>query len=73
MILYIHNTLITLGTYGWEKGEDASFGHEALKNICTKFQVPLERVSVDVSTVESEWNDVVDYANLFYLDIVLYA
>ena len=42
--------------------------NEALRNICTKFQVPLERAGVDISTVESEWNDMVDYARR-YLDI----
>ena len=44
-------------------------GHEALRYICTKFQVPLERAGVDISAFEGEWNDMVDYAK-HYLDIV---
>ena len=65
-----HDTAVTiLATNGWERSESASFGHAALKAICQRFQIPLEAASLDVSAVQEEWDDMVDYGRE-YLNLV---
>lgn len=58
-----------LATNGWQRSEDAAFGHVALDAVCAKFLVPLETSNVDCSLVREEWNDMVEYA-CQYLNIV---
>ena len=73
--IQVHDTdLLThavtiLATNGWERSESASFGHAALEAICQRFQIPLEAASLDVSAVQEEWDDMVDYGRK-YLNLV---
>ena len=46
---------------GWEQSESLSFGHAALEPICQQFQIPLEAASLDVSAIQEDWDDMVDY------------
>ena len=63
------HSLTILATYGWEKGEDGSFAHDALESLSTRFRVPLEKAGVDCSLIQEEWEDILDYAKR-YLNLV---
>ena len=63
------HSLTILATYGWEKGEDGSFAHDALESLSTRFRVPLEKAGVDCSLIQEEWEDIIDYAKR-YLNLV---
>ena len=65
----VTHSLTILATNGWEKFQDASFGHGGLDNISTRFRLPLEKAGVDCSSLQDEWDDLVDYAKR-YLDLV---
>ena len=59
------HSLTILVTYGWGKGEDGSFAHEALESLSTRFRVPLEKAGVDCSLIQEEWEDIIDYAKIW--------
>ena len=46
------HSLTILATYGWEKGEDGSFAHDALESLSTRCRVPLEKAGVDTGRME---------------------
>ena len=54
-----------MATNGWERSESASFGHAALEAICQRFQIPFQAASLDVSAVQEEWDDMVDYGRKY--------
>ena len=58
-----------LATNDWERSESASFGHAALEAVCQRFLVPLEAASLDISAVQEEWDDMIDYGRK-YLNLV---
>jgi hypothetical protein len=64
MQLFTH-VFSVLATNGWEKNEEASFGHDALHALTTNFIVPLNNASVDCSVVVDEWDAMVDYAKRY--------
>ena len=63
------HAVTVLTTNGWERSESASFGHAAFEAVCQRFQVPLEAASLDISAVQEEWDDMVDYGRK-YLNLV---
>ena len=63
------HSLTILAIYGWEKGEDGSFAHDALESLSTRFRVPLEMAGVDCSLIQEEWEDIINYAKR-YLNLV---
>ena len=63
------HTLTILATEGWEKAIEASFAHSAIQDVSSRFQVPLEHATVDLSLLKEEWDDMLDYAKR-YLDLV---
>ena len=63
------HSLTILATYGWERGEDASFAYQAVESLSSKFRLPLEKAGVDCSLLQEEWDDIVDYAKR-YLNLV---
>ena len=63
------HTLTILATQGWEKATEASFAHSAIQDVSSRFQVPLEHATVDLSLLKEEWDDMLDYAKR-YLDLV---
>ena len=68
--MQLHTHVLTiLPKNSWERNEDASFGHNALHALTTKFFVPFNNASVDSSVIVDEWDAMVDYAKR-YLDLV---
>ena len=49
-------------TNGWERAETSAFGYPALDSVCAMFVTPLENACVNLSLVQGEWDDMVDYA-----------
>ena len=63
------HVLTILATHGWDKTDSASFGYPALEWIAERFKIPLEKANVNLSLLQEEWDDIVDYARR-YIDIV---
>ena len=57
-----------LATHGWEHSSSPSFGYASLEAICNWFTVPLVKASINISLVQQEWDDMVQYAKQ-YLDL----
>ena len=56
------HVLTILATHGWDKTDSASFGYPALEWIAERFKIPLEKANVNLSLLQEEWDDIVDYA-----------
>ena len=68
-----HSDLLTdvltlLATHGWIRSEEANFISDTIDSLASRFTVPLERAGIDVSALEDECIDMVDYAKR-YLNI----
>lgn len=63
------HVLTILATHGWDKTDSASFGYPALEWIADRFKIPLEKAKVNLSLLQEEWDDIVEYARRYY-DIV---
>ena len=63
------DALTVLATQGWQKSEDASFANTALHSLSARFEVPLQKAKVDITLLEEEWEDMVEYAKC-YLNLV---
>jgi len=63
------DTLTVLATQGWQKSEDVSFVNTALQNLSARFEIPLQKVQVDIALLEEEWEDMAEYAKR-YLNLV---
>ena len=63
------DALTVLATQGWQKSEDASFANTALQSLSARFEVPLQKAKVDITLLEEEWEDMVEYAKR-YLNLV---
>jgi len=64
------DALIVLATHGWERCESPSFANTAIETISKRFEVPLEKASIDISMLTDEWDDMVSYAKQ-YLNLTL--
>ena len=58
------DVLAILATEGWEKHNDASFGHKSLHNLSVHITIPLEKADVNTGLLQEEWEDVVSFAKM---------
>ena len=58
-----------LSINGWQRSDDPCLGYVALYHIYEWLCVLLEKVGVDHSVIQEEWDDIFDYAEQ-YLDLV---
>ena len=65
-LLILTQAVTLLATHGWERTSTPSFGHAALEAVCDWFSVPLEKAGVDVSLVQEEWDDMVEYSKQYF-------
>ena len=68
-LVILTHAVTLLATHGWERSSSPSFGHASLEAICNWFTVPLEKASIDISLLQQEWDDMVQYAKQ-YLNLV---
>ena len=61
----LSDALTILATHGWERCESASFANSAIETVSKRFEVPLEKASVDISLLTDEWEDMVGYAKQY--------
>ena len=64
----LKHALNVLATQGWGRDDNASFGYPALLYLSQRFQCPLQQAGIDIAALESEWDEMVDYAK-HYLNI----
>ena len=64
----LKHALNVLATQGWGRDDNASFGYLALHYLSQRFQCPLQQAGINTVTLESEWDEMVDYAK-HYLNI----
>ena len=64
----LKHALNVLATQGWGREDNASFGYPALLYLSQRFQCPLQQAGIDTAALESEWDEMVDYAK-HYLNI----
>ena len=62
------DVLTLLATHGWGRSEDLEFASVPINNLAYHFKTPLEKSGVDVSALEEEWIDLLDYSRK-YLNI----
>lgn len=65
-LLILTHGVTLLATHGWERTSTPSFGHVSLEAICSWFLAPLERVGIDCSLVQDEWDDMVEYGKQYF-------
>ena len=65
----LSNAITILATNGWQRQEDARFGCPAIDKLCESIRAPLENAQIDLSLIEEEWDDMVEYATS-YLNLV---
>jgi len=61
--------LAILATHGWNRTESDDSANASLHNIVDHFAVPLMKVGVDLTIIEEEWLDMVNFAKT-YLNLV---
>ena len=64
----LKDILTLLATQGWEKST-TDFADAVFMHLSDRFVVPLDKAGVDLSMLQEEWNDLVDYARR-YLNLV---
>ena len=64
----LKHTLNVLATQGWDRDDNASFGYPALFYLSQRFQYPLQYAGIDIAALESECDEIVDFAKC-YLNI----
>ena len=57
-----------LATQGWGRNNNTSFGYPTLIDLSQRFQYPLQHAGIDIAALDSEWDEIVDYAKR-YLNI----
>lgn len=65
-----HTNLLTdvlnlLATHGWGRSEELDFATAPITNLADRFRIPLEKCGVDVSALEDEWIDLLDYSQKY--------
>ena len=68
-LVILTHAVTLFATHGWERSSSPSFGHASLEAICNWFTIPLEKASIDVTLIQQEWDDMVEYAKQ-YLSLV---
>ena len=68
-LVILTHAVMLLATHGWERSSSPSFGHASLEAICNWFTIPLEKASINVTLVQQEWDDMVEYVKQ-YLNLV---
>jgi len=61
----LSDALTILATHGWERSESPSFANSAIETVSKRFEVPLEKASIDISILTDEWDDMVSYAKQY--------
>jgi len=62
-------TVTILATHGWECSSTPSFGHSSLQKVCDWFSNSLEKAGIDVSLVQKELGDMVEY-HKWYVNLI---
>ena len=60
------HVLTILTPIGWDKGQDGSFAHNSLEYLVNLFQQPLEKAKINITVIQEEWEDMVDYAKRYF-------
>ncbi len=55
------DVITLLATHGWEKSESDDFADTTVSNLVDNFTVPLQHAGVEVSAIQEEWHDLLDY------------
>ena len=63
------HAITILATHGWQQSESPSFAYSALDSVCQRFSVPLEKANINLSLVQEEWDDMLEYSKR-YLNLV---
>ena len=63
------HAITILATHGWNRSPTPTFAHTALNAVCQRFSTPLESSSIDISLVQGEWDDMVEYGRQ-YINLV---
>lgn len=58
---FLTHTITILAAHGWQQSESPSFAYAALDSICQRSCVPLEKANIDLSLVQEEWDDMLEY------------
>ena len=64
------HAITIMATHGWNRSPTPAFAHTALNAVCQHFSSPLESSSIDISLVQGEWDDMVEYGRQ-YINLVL--
>ena len=62
------NALKILVTQGWNKSDDIDIASVHLDNLAQQFLIPLQKAGVDISVINEQWEDMVEYTRC-YLNI----
>ena len=65
-LLILTQAVTLLATHGWERASTPSFGHASLEAVCDWFSIPLEKAGIDISLVQEEWDDMVEYGKQYF-------
>ena len=65
-MLILTQAVTLLATHGWERASTPSFGHASLEAVCDWFSIPLEKAGIDISLVQEEWDDMVEYGKQYF-------
>jgi hypothetical protein len=63
------HAITILATHGWNRSPTPAFAYPALAAVCQCFFTPLESSSVDISQVQGEWDDMIEYSRQ-YINLV---
>ena len=66
---WLTHAITILATHGWQQSESPSFAYAALDSVCQRFCVPLEKANIDLSLIQEEWDDMLEYSKR-YLNLV---
>ena len=47
------------------QSEESKFATNAVEHLTSRYRVPLERAGIDLSALEDEWIDMVDYGRSY--------
>ena len=61
----ITDILNLLATHGWGRSEELDFATVPINNLANRFKTSLEKSGIDVSALEDEWIDLLDYSQKY--------
>ena len=61
----LNNCITILATNGWEQNATATFGYNALENVCSRLRISLQKANFNCLLVPEEWDSMLDYAKRY--------